>query len=139
MLFNRLIKVKDNLKIKQQEAHTQSGVAKWINGAFLMYNKCLSNEKNIIFPHRLENAYSPILAIEILDWPKVIETSSNKFEPHRIPFYLYELATLFHSYWSKGNEDKKFKFILVDGDKTYPLTNPSSNNSFYQKDYLILN
>ena len=48
---------------------------------------------------------------KILDWTKVIETASNKFEPHRIVFYLYELATLFHSYWSKGNEDSKFKFI----------------------------
>ena len=38
---------------------------------------------------------------KIIDWPKVIETASLKFEPHRIPFYLYELATLFHSYWSK--------------------------------------
>jgi len=49
---------------------------------------------------------------KILDWPKVIETASNKFEPHRIAFYLYELATLFHSYWSKGNEDSKYKFII---------------------------
>ena len=48
---------------------------------------------------------------KIIDWPKVVETSSNKFEPHRIPFYLYELATLFHSYWSKGNDDEKYKFI----------------------------
>ncbi len=48
---------------------------------------------------------------KILDWPKVVETASIKFEPHRIPFYLYELATLFHSYWSKGNEDDKYKFI----------------------------
>jgi arginyl-tRNA synthetase len=48
---------------------------------------------------------------KILDWPKVIETSSSKYEPHRIPFYLYELATLFHSYWSKGNEDEKYRFI----------------------------
>ena len=30
---------------------------------------------------------------------------------HKIPFYLYELSTLFHSYWSKGNEDSNFKFI----------------------------
>jgi len=49
---------------------------------------------------------------KIIDWPKVIETASNKLEPHRIPFYLYELATLFHSYWSKGNEDPKYKFIV---------------------------
>jgi arginyl-tRNA synthetase len=49
---------------------------------------------------------------KILDWPKIIETASTRYEPHRIPFYLYELATLFHSYWSKGNEDPKYKFIL---------------------------
>ena len=42
---------------------------------------------------------------------KNCKISSNKYEPHRIPFYLYELATLFHSYWSKGNEDEKYKFI----------------------------
>ena len=51
---------------------------------------------------------------KILDWPKIVETSSTKFEPHRIPFYLYELATLFHSYWSKGNENVKYKFIVND-------------------------
>ncbi len=49
---------------------------------------------------------------KIIDWPKVVETASKKFEPHRIPFYLYELATLFHSYWSKGNDDPKYKFIV---------------------------
>ena len=35
----------------------------------------------------------------------------HKLEPHKIPFYLYELSTLFHSYWSKGNEDSSFRFI----------------------------
>ena len=38
-------------------------------------------------------------------------TLAKKFDLHKIPFYLYELSTLFHSYWSKGNEDKKYKFI----------------------------
>ena len=42
---------------------------------------------------------------------KIIDSASKKLEPHKIPFYLYELAILFHSYWSKGNEDIKFKFI----------------------------
>jgi len=59
-------------------------------------------------PHELN------LFRKILDWPKVIEIASVKYEPHRIPFYLYELATLFHSYWSKGNEDPSYKFI-IDG------------------------
>ena len=57
------------------------------------------------------NEYELKLIRKIIDWPKVIETASIKFEPHRIPFYLYELATLFHSYWSKGNDDAKYKFI----------------------------
>ena len=60
------------------------------------------------------NTHELNLFRKILDWPKVIETASIKFEPHRIPFYLYELATLFHSYWSKGNEDPNYKFI-IDG------------------------
>ena len=48
---------------------------------------------------------------KVFEWPKVIEAASLKYEPHRIPFYLYELATLFHAYWSKGNEDSNFKFV----------------------------
>ena len=46
-----------------------------------------------------------------MDWPKIVNISSNKYEPHRIPFYLYELSTIFHSYWSKGNEDESYRFI----------------------------
>ena len=57
------------------------------------------------------NKYENYLFKKILDWPKIIETASNKQEPHRIPFYLYELATLFHAYWSKGNENQDYKFI----------------------------
>ena len=48
---------------------------------------------------------------KIFEWPKIIESASNKFDLHKIPFYLYELATLFHSYWSKGNENERYKFI----------------------------
>ena len=48
---------------------------------------------------------------KIFEWPKIIEIASLKYEPHRIPYYLYELATLFHAYWSKGNEDENYKFI----------------------------
>ena len=48
---------------------------------------------------------------KVFEWPKIIESTTRKFNLHKIPFYLYELSTLFHSYWSKGNEDKSFKFI----------------------------
>ena len=58
------------------------------------------------------NSYEIKILRKIFDWPKVVETAANKYEPHRIPFYLYDLATLFHSYWSKGNENQEYKFIL---------------------------
>ena len=40
-----------------------------------------------------------------------MELSTNKLEPHRITFYLYELVTLFHSYWNMGKTNKEFRFI----------------------------
>ena len=57
------------------------------------------------------NKYETEIIRKIFEWPKIILISSSKYEPHRIPFYLYELATLFHSYWSKGNENDEYKFI----------------------------
>ncbi len=57
------------------------------------------------------NKYEKEIIKKVFEWPKVIKISSKKYEPHRIPFYLYEISTLFHSYWSKGNEDQKYRFI----------------------------
>ena len=58
------------------------------------------------------NVFEKNLLRKIFNWPKVIDSASLRYEPHRIVFYLYDLATLFHSYWSKGNEDEKYKFII---------------------------
>ena len=51
---------------------------------------------------------------KVFEWPKTIESASKQFDLHKIPFYLYELSTLFHAYWSKGNSDKNYKFIEKD-------------------------
>ena len=48
---------------------------------------------------------------KISEWPKCIESSSKKLEPHRIPTYLYELASLFHSYWNLGKDKPEKRFI----------------------------
>ena len=64
------------------------------------------NKKNFIL-----NSVEEKIIRKIYEWPKVIESASNKFEIHKIPFYLYELSTLFHSYWSKGNTDINYRFI----------------------------
>ena len=51
---------------------------------------------------------------KISEWPKCIESASNKLEPHRIPTYLYELASLFHSYWNLGKDNPQKRFINND-------------------------
>jgi len=48
---------------------------------------------------------------KISEWPKCIEISSKKLEPHRIPVYLYELASEFHTYWNMGKENYEKRFI----------------------------
>ena len=48
---------------------------------------------------------------KLSEWPKCIDISTNKLEPHRIPTYLYELASLFHSYWNMGKDNPEKRFI----------------------------
>jgi len=48
---------------------------------------------------------------KVSEWPKCIEAASNKLEPHRIPIYLYELSSEFHSYWNLGKQQPEKRFI----------------------------
>ncbi len=56
---------------------------------------------------------------KISEWPKCVEVSSEKLEPHRISVYLYDLASEFHSYWNMGKEDLSKRFI--DQDNTIQI------------------
>ena len=51
---------------------------------------------------------------KISEWPKCVEVSTEKLEPHRISVYLYELASEFHSYWNMGKDDISKRFIEED-------------------------
>jgi len=48
---------------------------------------------------------------KISQWPKCIEVATERLEPHKIPTYLYELASEFHSYWNMGKKNPKLRFI----------------------------
>ena len=48
---------------------------------------------------------------KISEWPKCIDAASSKLEPHRIPVYLYDLASEFHSYWNLGKQNPEKRFI----------------------------
>jgi arginyl-tRNA synthetase len=48
---------------------------------------------------------------KISQWPKCIEVATERLEPHKIPTYLYELASEFHSYWNMGKKNPNLRFI----------------------------
>ena len=57
------------------------------------------------------------IAKKLAEWPRLVEISAKTHEPHRIAFYLYELASDFHSLWNKGNENDELRFIQENDHK----------------------
>jgi arginyl-tRNA synthetase len=54
------------------------------------------------------------LAAKLAEFPRLIEIAARSNEPHRIAFYLYDLASEFHSLWNKGNEQPELRFLQED-------------------------
>jgi arginyl-tRNA synthetase len=48
------------------------------------------------------------------EWPRLVEIAAKGHEPHRVAFYLYELASDFHGLWNRGNDDDSLRFIQAD-------------------------
>ena len=51
-------------------------------------------------------------------WPRVVESAAEAHEPHRVAFYLGDVAAAFHGLWNKGREDARLRFILDDDRET---------------------
>ena len=51
------------------------------------------------------------MARKIAEWPRLVEIAAKSNEPHRVAFYLYELASEFHGLWNKGNDDPSLRFV----------------------------
>ena len=56
------------------------------------------------------------VARKLAEWPRLVEIAARMHEPHRVAFYLYELASEFHALWNRGNEDPALRF-LQEGDQ----------------------
>jgi arginyl-tRNA synthetase len=55
----------------------------------------------------------------IAQFPRVVENSAEAHEPHRVAFYLYDLASAFHSLWNKGKDLPQLRFVnQSDGNST---------------------
>ncbi|QDC09942.1 arginine--tRNA ligase [Oceanicola sp. D3] len=58
----------------------------------------------------LHEAELPV-ARKLAEWPRLVEIAARGHEPHRIAFYLYELAQAFHALWNRGNDTPELRFF----------------------------
>ncbi len=50
---------------------------------------------------------------QMAGWPRLVEGAARSFEPHRIAFYLHDLAGAFHALWTRGKEEPELRFLLA--------------------------
>lgn len=50
-------------------------------------------------------------------WPRTVVAAAIAHEPHRVAFYVHELAAAFHGFWAKGNDDPQLRFVNPDDPK----------------------
>jgi arginyl-tRNA synthetase len=63
---------------------------------------------------RLTDPAELALIRHLASWPRLVESAAETHEPHRIAFYLQELAAAFHGLWNKGKDDSGLRFIMSD-------------------------
>jgi arginyl-tRNA synthetase len=51
------------------------------------------------------------LARKVAEWPRLVEHAATAHEPHRVAFFLYDIASDLHSLWNRGNDDLSLRFV----------------------------
>ena len=51
---------------------------------------------------------------KMAEWPRLVEIAARGNEPHRVAFYLYDLASELHGLWNKGNDNPALRFVQED-------------------------
>jgi arginyl-tRNA synthetase len=65
---------------------------------------------------RLGDAGEVEIARRLAQFPRVVEGAAMSHEPHRVAFYLYDLASSFHSLWNKGKDSPQLRFVKQDDE-----------------------
>jgi arginyl-tRNA synthetase len=104
---------KDNPVFYVQYAHAriQSVLRKAAEAGVDVSDVALAGADLTLLAHEAELK----LARQVAEWPREVEIAARGNEPHRIAFYLYELASDFHALWNRGHDDAGLRF-LQDGD-----------------------
>jgi arginyl-tRNA synthetase len=54
------------------------------------------------------------LVRKLAEYPRLIEQAAQSLEPHRLAFYLYDLASTFHAQWNRGTDNEDLRFVKVN-------------------------
>ncbi|WP_370276430.1 arginine--tRNA ligase [Roseovarius indicus] len=58
------------------------------------------------------------VAKKLAEWPRLVEIAARTHEPHRVAFYLYDLASELHALWNRGNDEPSLRFLQEDDPAT---------------------
>ena len=107
---------KDNPVFYVQYAHARicSVIRKAAEAGIAADDATLAAADHSLLDHEAELA----LARKIAEWPRLVEIAARGQEPHRIAFYLYELASEVHSLWNRGNDTTSLRFIQESAPAT---------------------
>ncbi len=61
---------------------------------------------------RLTDAGELALIRQLANWPRLVEAAAEAHEPHRLAFYLYDVAAAFHGLWTRGREEGAIRFLV---------------------------
>ncbi len=107
---------KDNPVFYVQYAHARvcSVLRKAAEAGIAVDDETLSRADLSQLDHEAELGVAKKLA----EWPRLVEIAARSNEPHRVAFYLYDLASELHSLWNRGNDDGSLRFIQEDNVAT---------------------
>jgi len=103
---------KDNpvFYVQYANARVNSVLRKAAEAGIVAGDAVLTAADHALLSHPAELA----LLKKIAEWPRLVEIAARNNEPHRVAFYLYELASEFHGLWNRGNDEADLRFIQPD-------------------------
>ena len=107
---------KDNpvFYVQYANARVNSVLRKARDAGITVDDATLAKADLSILTHEAEIA----VARKIAEWPRLVETASRAYEPHRVAFYLYDLASDLHALWNRGHDEPALRFLQENDPAT---------------------
>jgi arginyl-tRNA synthetase len=110
---------KDNPVFYVQYAHARAASVMRHAAEMLPAERLTDSELAAAHIERLVDPFELALMRLLAGWPRIVEGAAEAHEPHRIAFYLQEVAAQFHLLWTKGRDEATLRFIVAgDTDLT---------------------